>query len=86
MLNCMRTTLNLPDGLVAEVKSYADRTGRTFTSVLAEAVRLLLATEPAVEPGAAEPLPAFGEPHGRFLVDLSDRDAVWTALDAGRAR
>jgi hypothetical protein len=49
MLACMRTTLNLPDGLVAEAA-----------------------------------LPAYGEPGGRVLVDLSDRDAVWAVLDGDR--
>lgn len=81
MLICMRTTLNLPGGLVTEAKAHAARTGRTFTAVLEEALRLLLATHPA-DPGTTEPLPAYGEPGGRFLVDLADRDAVWAALDA----
>lgn len=29
-----------------------------------------------------EPLPTFGDPDGEFLVDLSDREALWAALDA----
>ncbi len=84
MLVCMRTTLNLPDGLVAETKARAAASGRTFTSLVEEGLRLLL--ECSAEPEAATPaaLPAYGEPGGRMLVDLSDRDAVWAVLDGDR--
>lgn len=83
MLICVRTTLNLSDGLVAEARAYARKTGRTLTSVLEEALRQLLASQH--EPrDPVRPLPAYGEPDGRFLVDLADRDAVWAELDEDR--
>ncbi len=80
----MRTTLNLPDALVEAVRARATAEGRTFTSVLEEALRGFLARGPAT----AEPvkLPTFGDPDGQLLVDLSDRDAVWAALDADGPR
>jgi hypothetical protein len=31
-------------------------------------------------------LPTFGDPDGEFLVDLSDREALWAALDANGPR
>lgn len=76
----MRTTINLPDALAAEAKARAAAQGRTFTSLVAEGLRLLLASP--VTPTTREPLEAFGDPDGRFLIDVLDRDALWNALDA----
>jgi len=84
MLRVMRTTINLPDALAAAAKARAAAEGRTFTSLVAESLRAVLATEPA--PVAAEPLPAFGDPAGGMLVDLLDREALWAALDADGPR
>ncbi|MGQ0777514.1 MAG: hypothetical protein ACT4NY_24405 [Pseudonocardiales bacterium] len=78
----MRTTLNLPDGLVAQVKTQAATSGRTFTSLVEEGLRLVL--EQHDIPVAPEPLPAYGQPGGRVLVDLADRDAVWAVFDEDR--
>jgi hypothetical protein len=33
-----------------------------------------------------EPLPAFGDPDGSFLIDPADREALWAALDADGPR
>ncbi|MEJ5868238.1 type II toxin-antitoxin system VapB family antitoxin [Pseudokineococcus sp. 5B2Z-1] len=75
----MRTTLNLADGLMAEVKQRASQEGRTTTSFIEEALRAYLAAE-RTSP-SDEPLPSWGSADGRVLVDLEDRDAVWAALD-----
>jgi plasmid stability protein len=75
----MRTTLNLPDGLVAQAKARAAASGRTLTSLVEEGLRLVL--EQHELPAAAQPLPAYGQPSGRILVDLTNRDAVWAILD-----
>lgn len=80
----MRTTINLPDALGKEVKARAAGQGRTVTSLVEEGLRMVLATD--VQPSVEEPLPAFGEVGGRFLVDLHDREALWTALDADGPR
>ncbi len=80
----MRTTLELSDSLVEAVKAKAKQEGRTFTSVVEEALRQLLARH-AVSAGPVE-LPAYGDPNGRFLVDIADRDALWDALDRGEPR
>lgn len=82
MLICVRTTLNLPDGLMAEVKARAAASGRTVTSVVEEGLRLVL--EQHDIPVAVEPLPVYGQAGGQILVDLADRDAVWAALDEDR--
>lgn len=75
-------TIELPDALVDEVKLRAARTGRTFSSLVEEGLRLLLAQQRAEQSGAPEALPSYGEPGGRILVDLADRDAFWATLDA----
>lgn len=72
--------MNLPDGLMAEVKARAAREQRTVTSVVEEALRLLL-SDPT-EASDERPLPSFGSPDDRFLVDLLDKDALWAVLDA----
>lgn len=82
MLICMRTTLNLPDGLVAQARTRAAESGRTLTSLVEEGLRLVL--EQHDIPMPPEPLPAYGQPGGRILIDLADRDAVWAVLDEGR--
>jgi hypothetical protein len=80
----MRTTINLPDALAEAAKSRAVEEGRTFTSLVEEGLRTVLQS-PAAEQ-APEPLPAYGDPDGQFLIDLRDRDAVWAALDADGVR
>ncbi|MGH3885984.1 MAG: hypothetical protein ACRDSZ_05320 [Pseudonocardiaceae bacterium] len=77
----MRTTLNLPDGLVAQAKAHAASSGQTLTSLVEEGLRLVLEQYDIRHPVAPEPLPAYGQPAGRILVDLADRDAVWAAVD-----
>lgn len=82
MVVCMRATINLPDALAEAAKARAE--GRTFTSLVEEGLRSVLArTE---EPTPVDPLPAYGDPRGRFLVDITDRDALWAALDADGIR
>ncbi len=86
MLICMRTTINLPDGLVEHAKEHAAAHGRTFTSLVEEGLRVLLDQRHHEADVGPEPLPAYGDPAGRVLIDLADRDAVWAALDDGLQR
>jgi len=85
MLVCVRTTINLPDALAETVKAKAAAEGRTFTSLVEEGLRTVVAAgqEPSAPPS---PLPSYGDPNGRPLIDLSDRDALWDALDADGPR
>jgi hypothetical protein len=84
MLVCVRTTINLPEALAEAAKARAAAEGRTFTSLVEEGLRTVLQEHDAPPP--SDPLPTYGDPDGRFLVDLTDRDAVWAALDADGAR
>lgn len=85
MLVCMRTTINLPEALAEAAKERARSQGRTFTSVVEEGLRAVLASSPTESDGAVE-LPAYGAKDGRVLVDLLDRDALWDALDSDGPR
>ncbi|MPZ65671.1 MAG: CopG family transcriptional regulator [Pseudonocardiaceae bacterium] len=82
----MRTTINLPDGLVAHAKEHAASSGRTFTSLVEEGLRVLLEQQRHEADAQPEPLPAYGDPSGRVLIDLADREAVWAVLDEGPQR
>lgn len=75
----MRATMNLPDGLMAQVKARARASGRTSTSVVEEALRLLLAQ--ATPPAPRRPMPTYGTPGGKVFVDLNDNEAVRDAMD-----
>ena len=75
----MRTTMNLPDGLLEQVRARAAASGRTTTSLVEEALRLLLQTPDART--ETKLVPTYGKPGGRFLVDIEDRDALWADLD-----
>ncbi len=80
MLVCMRTTMNLPDGLLEQVKARAQASGRTTTSVVEEALRLLLAQATPVAP--RRPMPIYGTPDTNgMLIDILDKDALWEVLD-----
>jgi plasmid stability protein len=84
MLDTMRTTINLPDGLAEAAKAQAVAEGRTLTSLVAEGLRTVLQRGESVP--STDPLPTFGDPGGRMLVDILDREALWTALDDDRPR
>lgn len=83
MLICMRTTINLPDALGEAARAKAAAEGRTFTSVVEEGLRAVLAAEPPTTPVR---LPAYGAVGGTVLVDLADREALWAAIDTERIR
>jgi hypothetical protein len=84
MVVCMRATINLPDALAEAAKARARTEGRTFTSLIEEGLRSVLSRPE--EPVRIDPLPAYGDPQGRLLVDITDRDALWGALDADGIR
>ncbi len=84
MVVCMRTTINLPDGLAQAAKRRASDEGRTFTSVVEEGLRTVLASR--LERDPPPELPAYGDPEAHFLVDPADRPALWDALDADGPR
>ncbi len=70
-----RTTVRLPDELLAAAQQRARDTGRTFTDLLADALRYELRRS-TTRKKVAEPLPTY---HGKGLqpgIDLSDANAL----------
>jgi Arc/MetJ family transcription regulator len=73
----MKTTLNIDDKVMAELKREAARQGRTMSEMVESALRLLLRSHRKREKIAA--LPSFRS--GGALVDIADRDALYQAME-----
>jgi Arc/MetJ family transcription regulator len=73
----MKTTLNIDDTVMAEVKREAARQGRTMSELVESALRLLLRSQRKQE--KLVPLPTFHG--GGALVDIADRDALYQAME-----
>jgi Arc/MetJ family transcription regulator len=73
----MKTTLNIDDAVMAELKREAVRQGRTMSEMVESALRLLLRSEQKRK--KIVPLPAFRG--GGALVDIADRDALYQAME-----
>ena len=75
--NHMKTTLNIDDTVMAELKREAVRQGRTMSELVETALRLLLRSQRKREKIVA--LPSFRS--GGALVDIADRDALYQAME-----
>jgi Arc/MetJ family transcription regulator len=73
----MKTTLNIDDRVMAELKREAARQGRTMSELVETALRLLLASRR--KRGRIPALPKFRS--GGALVDVADRDALYHAME-----
>jgi len=73
----MKTTLNIDDTVMAELKREAARQGRTMSELVETALRLLLRAQK--KRTKMKPLPTFNG--GGELVDIADRDALYDAMD-----
>ena len=73
----MKTTLNIDDTIMAELKREAARQGRTMSELVETALRLLLHAQR--KQGAVPALPTFHS--GGALVDIADRDALYHAME-----
>lgn len=71
----IRTTIRLPQELLVAAQRRARDTGRTFTDLLADALRYELrrAANPQT---VCEPLPTYGAQGVRDGVDLNDHAAL----------
>jgi Arc/MetJ family transcription regulator len=74
---CKKTTLNIDDTVMAELKREAARQGRTMSELVETALRLLLRTQR--RRGKLPALPKFSS--GGALVDIADRDALYQAME-----
>lgn len=73
----MKTTLNIPDAVMAELRREAARQGRTMSELVESALRLLL-RQPR-RSAALPPLPLLSS--GGHQVDIADREALYDAMD-----
>jgi hypothetical protein len=73
----MKTTLNINDTVMAELKREAARQGRTMSEMVESALRLLLRSQ-----RKRERVPALPKFHsGGAVVDVADRDALYQAME-----
>lgn len=77
MVSHIKTTLNIDDTVFAELKREATAEGRTMSELVEAALRLLLERGPAAR--ELPPLPRLSS--GGALVDVSDRDQMYDAMD-----
>ena len=79
-----KTTLNIDETVMEELKAEAIRRKTTMGALVEAGIRRILreGEAPAPAPGELRPLPMYdmGEP----LVDVADRDALYEVLDRER--
>jgi plasmid stability protein len=73
----MKTTLNIDDRILAQLRREAARQGRTMSDLVETALRNLLQRQK--KPAELSPLPNFTSV-GSF-VDVGDRDALYQAME-----
>ncbi len=77
MFSHMKTTLNIDDTVMEQLKREAARQGRTMSELVETALRLLF--RPANRRKPLPPLPTFRS--GGALVEISDRTALYQAME-----
>ncbi len=77
MVSHMKTTLNVDDTVMAQLKREAARQGRTMSELVETALRNLFRAQKKT--ADLPPLPAFHS--GGALVDIADRDALYQAME-----
>lgn len=77
MVSHMKTTLNIDEVVMAQLKQEAARQGRTMSELVETALRTLFRAQK--EQKKLPPLPTFHG--GEFLVDISNRDELYRAME-----
>ena len=75
----MRTTLDIDDPILREVKAIHEREGRSIGAIVSELLAEALARR---RPSRARPSFRWTARPMKSLVDLTDKEAVYAALDA----
>ena len=73
----MKTTLNIDDTVIAQLKRESARQGRTMSEIVETALRMLFRTARKRE--ELPPLPMFRS--GGMLVDVAKRDVLYQAME-----
>jgi hypothetical protein len=74
----MRTTIDIDDPILREVKAIHEREGRSMGAVVSELLAEALVSR---RPGRAKRSFRWTSRPMKALVDLGDKDAVYEALD-----
>jgi hypothetical protein len=77
--NIMRTTIDIDDPILREVKGIHEREGRSIGAIVSELLAEALAGR---RPSRAKPSFRWTSRPMKALVDLADKDAVYAILDA----
>ncbi len=77
MVNHMKTTLNIDDEIMVQLKREAAKRRCTMSELVESALRLLL--KPSRRSRDLPSLPTFKS--GGQLVDIADRDALYHAME-----
>ena len=77
MVSHMKTTLNIDDTVMADLKREAARQGRTMSELVEIALRLLLRSRRKRKD--LRDLPTFNS--GGHFIDIDDRDALYDAME-----
>ncbi len=76
----MKTTLNIDDNVMRELREAAAREGVTISALVEAGLRNLLASMTRPKPsGKLKPLPSWKV--GTDLVDVANRDALYAAME-----
>ena len=73
----MKTTLNIDDTVMAQLKQEAARQGRTMSELVETALRMLF--RPRAQSEELTPMPTFRS--GGAMIDIADRDALYQAME-----
>ena len=73
----MKTTLNIDDGVMLRLKREAAKQRTTISELVETALRMLLKSKK--ETKKSSPIPTFRS--GGALVDISDHDALYQAME-----
>lgn len=77
MVIFMKTTLNIDESVMAQLKAEAARQGRTMSELVEVALRNLFRARQ--QPVELPPLPTFDS--GGAFVDVADRDALYRVME-----
>ena len=78
----MRTTLDIDDPILREVKAIHEKEGRSIGAVVSELLAEALARR---RPSRTRPAFRWTSRPMKSLVDLADKDTVYAVLDADRS-
>jgi len=77
MVICMKTTLNISDVTMGELRREAARQGRTMSELVEAALRTML--RPRTRTEKLPPLPEFST--GGARVNVANRDALYEVME-----